>query len=273
MQETPLTAWISRGAGRRLAVKRVKGLNNAALQKVFARAKQDYGKPYDIYFLPDGKAIYCSELVKASFAAAGLTLGKLEKVGELASSSAMDSIIRDRWQNYPLCRGVKGMTLEKCRSIIMKQVLVTPASIARGCPSDPGLFQLPSGLTPPAGVNRPMTAAKTPSKYNISVLKLRNFRMLICTRICVMMALQAQSVIVGWQIYSMTKDTFLLGLTGLAEAIPRHFLRLFRGAYRRCGQAAPHLHARHRRPSRSTFTSSMPSRAGMWRLTGSTCCT
>ncbi len=129
--ETPINEWISRGAGRRLAVKRVKGLNNAALQKVFARAKQDYGKPYDFYFLPDGKAIYCSELVKASFAAAGISLGKLQKVAELASSSAMESIIRDRWQNYPLCHGVKGMTLEKCRGIIMKQVLVTPASIAK----------------------------------------------------------------------------------------------------------------------------------------------
>ena len=131
VQETPLKAWLSRGAGRRLAVKRVKGLNAAGLQKVFARAKKDYGKPYDIYFLPDGRAIYCSELVKSSFAAAGITLGKMQMVSDLASSSAMDSLISDRWQSYPLCRGVKGMTLEKCRGIIMKQVLVTPASIAR----------------------------------------------------------------------------------------------------------------------------------------------
>jgi MFS family permease len=58
------------------------------------------------------------------------------------------------------------------------------------------------------------------SKYSVSVLKLRNFRMLLMTRMFVMTALQAQSVIVGWQIYSLTKSAFLLGLTGLAEAVP-----------------------------------------------------
>jgi MFS family permease len=34
------------------------------------------------------------------------------------------------------------------------------------------------------------------------------------------MAIQSQAVIVGWQIFSITKDPFLLGLTGLAEALP-----------------------------------------------------
>lgn len=67
------------------------------------------------------------------------------------------------------------------------------------------------------------------SKYSVSVLKLRNFRMLLMTRMFVMMALQAQSVIVGWQIYSITKDTFLLGLTGLVEAIPAIACALFAG--------------------------------------------
>lgn len=35
-----------------------------------------------------------------------------------------------------------------------------------------------------------------------------------------MMALHAQAVIVGWQVYSITKSTFMLGLTGLTEALP-----------------------------------------------------
>jgi MFS family permease len=67
------------------------------------------------------------------------------------------------------------------------------------------------------------------SKYSVSVLKLRNFRMLLTTRMFIMMALQAQSVIVGWQIYSLTKSTFLLGLTGLTEAIPAISCALFAG--------------------------------------------
>lgn len=61
---------------------------------------------------------------------------------------------------------------------------------------------------------------KKPSKISLDVLRLRDFRFLLLTRVFATMALQCQAVIVGWQIYSITKDTFLLGLTGLAEAIP-----------------------------------------------------
>lgn len=44
-----------------------------------------------------------------------------------------------------------------------------------------------------------------------------------------MMALKAQAVIVGWQVYSLTHDLFMLGLTGLAEAIPALACALFAG--------------------------------------------
>lgn len=64
---------------------------------------------------------------------------------------------------------------------------------------------------------------------SVSVLRLRNFRMLLITRMFIMMALQSQAVIVGWQIYSITKDPFLLGLTGLTEAIPAITCALFAG--------------------------------------------
>ena len=42
-------------------------------------------------------------------------------------------------------------------------------------------------------------------------------------------ALQAQGVIIGWQIYALTKDPLLLGLTGLAEALPALSCALFAG--------------------------------------------
>lgn len=60
------------------------------------------------------------------------------------------------------------------------------------------------------------------SKSNLSftVLKSRDFRLLLFTRMFSLSALQAQAVIIGWQIYVMTKDPLLLGLTGLAEAVP-----------------------------------------------------
>ncbi|MDI1227873.1 MAG: MFS transporter [bacterium] len=83
------------------------------------------------------------------------------------------------------------------------------------------------------------TIQKQPSKYSFGVLKIRNFRALLFTRMFIMMALQAQSVIVGWQIYAMTKDPFMLGLTGLAEAIPAITCALFAGHVVDVGK--PHL--------------------------------
>ncbi len=57
-------------------------------------------------------------------------------------------------------------------------------------------------------------------KISSAVLKIRNFRLLLLCRLLVSMALSSQAVIVGWQIYEMTKSPFMLGLTGLVEAIP-----------------------------------------------------
>ncbi len=66
-------------------------------------------------------------------------------------------------------------------------------------------------------------------QLSLSVLRIRDFRLLLFTRMFVFMALQSQAVIVGWQIYSLTKDPFLLGLTGLAEAVPAIVCAFFAG--------------------------------------------
>lgn len=58
------------------------------------------------------------------------------------------------------------------------------------------------------------------SSLSFSVLRIRDFRLLLLVRTFGMMAMQAQTVIIGWQVYMMTKDPFLLGMTGLAEAVP-----------------------------------------------------
>lgn len=70
----------------------------------------------------------------------------------------------------------------------------------------------------------PMAAA-----LSFSVLRIRDFRLLMGVRMCALMALQAQAVIVGWQVYSLTKDPLMLGLTGLAEALPALVCALFAG--------------------------------------------
>jgi len=65
--------------------------------------------------------------------------------------------------------------------------------------------------------------------FSLAILNLRNFRALVLTRTLLVMALQTQAVIVGWQIYSLTHDMFVLGLTGLAEAVPALTCALFAG--------------------------------------------
>jgi MFS family permease len=61
------------------------------------------------------------------------------------------------------------------------------------------------------------------------VLRNRDFCRLLATRLCGIFALQAQAVIVGWQIYTLTHDPLMLGLIGLAEAIPAIVFALFAG--------------------------------------------
>lgn len=62
-----------------------------------------------------------------------------------------------------------------------------------------------------------------------AILQLPNFRLLVMTRMFCHMGLQALAVITGWQIYSLTKSEFLLGLIGLAEAVPAIIASLFSG--------------------------------------------
>ena len=78
----------------------------------------------------------------------------------------------------------------------------------------------------------------TLSNLKTSVLKQRDFRLLIMTRMFGVMALQAQAIIVGWQIYSITKDPFMLGLVGLTEAVPAIICALFAGHF--VDNSSPH---------------------------------
>lgn len=67
------------------------------------------------------------------------------------------------------------------------------------------------------------------SALSFEVLKTRDFTRLMLARMIGVSALQAQAVIIGWQIYELTRDPLLLGLTGLAEAVPALSCALFAG--------------------------------------------
>ena len=60
-------------------------------------------------------------------------------------------------------------------------------------------------------------------------LRFWEFRNFTVARLCITIASQIQAVIVGWQIYEITKDPLSLGLIGLAEAIPSIAVLFFSG--------------------------------------------
>ncbi len=62
-----------------------------------------------------------------------------------------------------------------------------------------------------------------------AALKIKDFRLFISARFCVTLAIQVQAVVVGWQVYEITRDPLSLGLIGLAEAIPSIGVSLYAG--------------------------------------------
>lgn len=71
-----------------------------------------------------------------------------------------------------------------------------------------------------------MTELK-PNPY--AALQVRDFRLFILSRLFITLAIQIQGVVVGWQIYEITKDPLSLGLIGLAEAVPAITVSLYAG--------------------------------------------
>jgi MFS family permease len=62
-----------------------------------------------------------------------------------------------------------------------------------------------------------------------AALRVREFRLFLLYRFFTTIAIQMQGLIVGWQVYELTKDPLALGLVGLAEALPNIAVVLFAG--------------------------------------------
>lgn len=60
-------------------------------------------------------------------------------------------------------------------------------------------------------------------------LQVRDFRFFVFARMFITLAIMIQAVVVGWQVYEITKDALSLGLIGLAEAIPAITVSLYAG--------------------------------------------
>lgn len=62
-------------------------------------------------------------------------------------------------------------------------------------------------------------------------LRYSDFRYFLVVKVLMTMAIQFQSVIVGWHVYSLTKDPLSLGLIGLVEILPNFSVTLFAGHF------------------------------------------
>src|ERR1044072_7831818 len=68
-----------------------------------------------------------------------------------------------------------------------------------------------------------------PANDPYAALKIPEFRSFAIARFCFTLAMQIQAVVVGWQIYDLTKDPLALGLIGLVEVIPSIIVALYAG--------------------------------------------
>jgi len=72
--------------------------------------------------------------------------------------------------------------------------------------------------------------ANIPLKHDaFAALKIRDYRLFAGFRFCLTIAIQMQSLIIGWQVYELTRDPLSLGLVGLAEAAPFIAVALYAG--------------------------------------------
>jgi MFS family permease len=74
-----------------------------------------------------------------------------------------------------------------------------------------------------------MPPAENPTSAGLAVFAFRNFRLFQVARFCMVLALEMQSVAVGWQIYEITHRPLDLGYVGLAQFLPGILLFLVSG--------------------------------------------
>lgn len=72
-------------------------------------------------------------------------------------------------------------------------------------------------------------APQAPADSRAAPLRNRNFRFLLLYRICTILSYQMVAVTVGWHVYELTGDPWMLGLVGLAEVLPYFCVAPFAG--------------------------------------------
>ena len=74
-------------------------------------------------------------------------------------------------------------------------------------------------------------AAEPAAHDPYAALRIPAFRWFITSMLAMTLAAEMQSVVVGWQVYHLTRDPLSLGLIGLAEALPYIAAALWAGHF------------------------------------------
>jgi hypothetical protein len=84
VKETHLPVWIAQGRNGAYVAYRLRAPLAEKVSDIIAAAERYRGRPYDLRYDLDDAKIYCSELIwKATRDAAGVTLGKIQALGDL----------------------------------------------------------------------------------------------------------------------------------------------------------------------------------------------
>jgi hypothetical protein len=130
VDEISVENFVAKGTDGTISVYRVKNLTPEQAGQVVAAARRYLGKPYDTFFDKGSDNIYSGELVRLTFNGVGLTLGQMVRLDKLAKGlPAFESVFDQQWQSLRECQ-IRNYDRETCWSYVLKQQLVTPASIA-----------------------------------------------------------------------------------------------------------------------------------------------
>ena len=103
LKRTPLEAWIARGEGGHVLIRRLRDASQALSPSVLGRMHsvgEDFiGRAYDVWFRWDDTRVYCSELVyKIYERGAGIRIGKLQRAGDMdLASPVVQPKLRERF--------------------------------------------------------------------------------------------------------------------------------------------------------------------------------
>lgn len=127
--EIPLRQFLAQAQDNAFAAFRIEALSDDQRTAVVTAARRQLGKANDFFFARGWDRLYSSEFVRLAFNDIGFNLGRLIRIGKLKGDLGMvQSQFSRNWTTNDDCRR-RNLDLEGCWGLMIKQEVVTPASI------------------------------------------------------------------------------------------------------------------------------------------------